>query len=243
MPPTGFDMAGGEIGTPGIAPGTLPGPDQIPMPLSESTPTHKDEPNMKRTAFATALLLGLAACGGSEPAQEAPAETSEPAAETETAPAGESQMASTELSMPDWYQMDGESVTLDIVAGSTPAGNYWNYQGYQNGAIDIVVPVGANVTINFSNEDPNMAHSVGISEGFDSPPAVVEPVAVFEGAISSNPTSMTEGTLPGQSETITFTADEAGEYVMVCYIAGHAVSGMWVNFTVSADGESGVRGM
>jgi hypothetical protein len=29
----------------------------------------------------------------------------------------------------------------------------------------------------------------------------------------------------------------------VCYIAGHAVSGMWVKFTVSADGEAGVRGM
>jgi sulfocyanin len=196
---------------------------------------------MKRTAFATALLLGLAACGGSEPAQEAPpAETSTPAAEE--APA-ETQMASTELSMPDWYQMDGDNVTLDIVAGSTPTGNYWNYQGYQFGEIDIVVPEGANVTINFSNEDPNMAHSVGISEGFDTAPAVVEPVAVFEGAISSNPTSMTEGTLPGQSETITFTASEAGEYVMVCYIAGHAVSGMWVNFTVSADAEAGVRGM
>ena len=37
-------------------------------------------------------------------------------------------------------------------------------------------------------------------------PAVVDPVAVFEGAISANPTSMTEATLPGQSTSISFVA-------------------------------------
>jgi uncharacterized cupredoxin-like copper-binding protein len=37
-------------------------------------------------------------------------------------------------------------------------------------------------------------------------------------------------------------ASEAGEYSMVCYIAGHAVSGMWIKFVVSADGEAGVLG-
>ena len=193
---------------------------------------------MKRTAFMSALLLGLAACGGSEPAEEAPAtETAEaPAAEEVAAP------AAGEISMPEWYQMDGENVTLNITAGLTDKGNYWNYNGYQNGEITVMVPVGANVTVNFQNDDPNMAHSLGISAGFDSPPAVVEPVAVFDGAITSNPTSMTEGTLPGQSETISFTAGEAGEYVMVCYIAGHAVRGMWVKFVVSGEGEAGVMG-
>ena len=102
--------------------------------------------------------------------------------------------------------------------------------------------MGAEVTINFSNNDPNMAHSVGISAGFDTAPAMVDATPIFEGAISSNPTSMTDATLPGQSETITFTASEAGEYTMVCYIPGHAVSGMWIRFNVSADGEAGVMG-
>ena len=192
---------------------------------------------MKRTAFSTALFLGLAACGGSDSAEmEAPAETAGPA-ET-AAPAADAG----EMTMPDWYSMDGENVTLDIVAGLTDKGNYWNYNGAQFGEMTISVPVGANVTINFENRDPNMAHSIGISEGFATAPAIVEAVAVFDGAISSNPTSMTEGTLPGQSETITFVASEAGEYSMVCYIAGHAVSGMWVHFVVSADGEAGVMG-
>ncbi len=190
---------------------------------------------MKRSAFSTALFLGLAACGGSDSADmDAPADAA-PAATAPAATAGA-------MTMPSWYRMNGDQVELDIVAGQTDRGNYWNYNGAQFGEMTITVPVGSNVTINFSNNDPNMAHSVGISADFDTAPAMVDPVPVFAGAISPNPTSMTEGTLPGQSATISFVASEAGEYTMVCYVAGHAVSGMWVKFVVSADGEAGVTG-
>lgn len=192
---------------------------------------------MKRTAFSTALILGLAACGGGESADagaemEAPAEA--PAAEA-AAPAGE-------MTMPTWYRMNGDNVDLDITAGATSAGNYWNYNGAMNGAMTIVVPVGSTVTVNFANQDPNMAHSIGVSANFDSPPAMIDPTPIFEGAISSEPTSMTGATLPGESETFQFVASEAGEYTLVCYIAGHVVSGMWIKFVVSADGEAGVMG-
>jgi sulfocyanin len=146
------------------------------------------------------------------------------------------------MTMPSWFTMDGTNVSMDIIAGATDRGNYWNYNGVQFGEMTITVPVGANVTINFSNEDPNMAHSIGVSPGFDTAPAMVEATPVFDGAMSSNPTSMTDATLPGQSETITFTASEAGEYTLVCYIPGHAVSGMWIRLVVSADGDAGVMG-
>lgn len=192
---------------------------------------------MKRSAFITTLLFGLAACGGSDaPDTGAPATTDTPA--TDAAPAA----GSGEMTVPSWYTQDGNNITLDIVAGQTDRGNYWNFNGAMFGEITVVVPEGANVTLNFSNEDPYMAHSIGVSEGFTTAPAMVDPVPVFEGAISSNPTSMTEGTMPGESETIQFVASTAGDYVLVCYIAGHAVSGMWVKFVVSADGEAGVIG-
>jgi sulfocyanin len=190
-----------------------------------------------KSTLSLALLFGFAACGGSEPAED----MDMPAGET-AAPAAEAPAQTGEMSMPAWYQVDGQNVTLDIVAGQTSAGNYWNFNGAQNGALTITVPVGSEVTINFSNSDPNMAHSVGISPDFDTAPASVDPTPVFEGAVSSNPTSMTESTMPGQSETVTFTASEAGEYTMVCYIPGHAISGMWVRFVVSAEGEAGVTG-
>jgi uncharacterized cupredoxin-like copper-binding protein len=50
---------------------------------------------------------------------------------------------------------------------------------------------------------------------------------------------MQEATQPGASESISFTADAAGAYTLVCYIPAHAATGMWINFTVSADGAAG----
>ncbi|GIT51724.1 MAG: hypothetical protein Ct9H300mP15_19370 [Gemmatimonadota bacterium] len=43
--------------------------------------------------------------------------------------------------------------------------------------------------------------------------------------MTSNPASMMESTMPGQRESIQFTVDQAGNYSMVCYIAGHALTG------------------
>ena len=192
---------------------------------------------MKRTAFSTALMLGLAACGGGESADAG--------AEMDTAseaPAAEAAAPSTEVTMPSWYQQNGENVTLDIVAGATSAGNYWNFNGAVQGEMTIYVPVGSTVNVNFSNQDPNMAHSIGISANFDTAPAMIDAVPVFEGAISENPADMAGATLPGESETFSFVASEAGEYKMVCYIAGHIVSGMWINFVVTDDGQAGVMG-
>lgn len=196
---------------------------------------------MKRfPAFGTALLLVLAACGGGEP----PAETAS-MEDTGEAAAEETPAAMDALQTPEWYQYDeaNNSVTLDIVSGSSSESNYWNFNGYYNGAITVVVPAGASVTINYSNEDPNnIFHSIGVAPFTSNPPAMVEPDPVFDGAITSNAASATEATATGESETITFTADQAGEYSLVCYVPGHAVAGMWILFTVSAEGEAGVRG-
>lgn len=158
------------------------------------------------------------------------------AAREREAEAARNRAAEAEPIMPDWYQMDGNNVTLDISAGLTDAGNYWNYNGFQNGELTITVPEGANVTIDFFNYDPQMPHSIGVHRAFHSPPAFPAPTPVFDGAISANPTSMTQSTMPGgDSDTITFTASRAGEYTLVCHIPAHAISGHWVRFVVSPD--------
>jgi FtsP/CotA-like multicopper oxidase with cupredoxin domain len=195
---------------------------------------------MKHSALlSTALFAAIAAsaCGGGDSAasqtETAPAEASTPAAE----PAAE---APQEMTMPDWYRMDGNTVTLDITAGATPDQNYWNFNGFLGGRGSITVPAGSRVVINFQNDDPNMAHSVGIEEYRDSWIGIIEVGPVFEGAVSSNPGSLTEATLPGESEVIEFDASTPGTYAMVCYIPGHAQIGMWVTFIVSEDGSAGV---
>ncbi len=96
--------------------------------------------------------------------------------------------------------------------------------------------------MNFENVDPVNFHSVAVLEASASYPAVFsEYSAVFDGAETSNPMSMTDATAPNASETITFTASTAGEYALVCLIPAHAVTGMWIGFEVSASGESGIR--
>lgn len=196
---------------------------------------------MKRSsAFTTALLFALTACGGGEP----PADTGG-MEEPGQAAGGTDTGATDELQMPDWYQYDeaNNTVTLDIASGTSSDNNYWNFNGYYNGDITVVVPVGTTVTINSSNEDPNnMVHSIGVAPFTSNPPAMVDPEPVFEGAITSNAASATEATATGESESITFTANQAGEYSLACYVPGHAVAGMWILFTVSDAGEAGVRG-
>lgn len=197
---------------------------------------------MKLHRLIPVLALGAAACGGGD-APDAPPADSAPEAPA-PAPAGPAAPTGP-LSMPDWYAVDHDAgtVAITLTAGSTPDNNYWNYNGYTNGELAISVPEGYTVEITLVNNDPNMAHSVGVSterSNFTMPPT---PEPVFAGAITENPQSMIDATMPGETETITFTADAAGSYSLVCYIAGHSAVGMWLFFDVSADAEAGVRGL
>lgn len=198
---------------------------------------------MKRnTILSTAMLMALAACGGGEPAADTSSESEMEPAAAESEGMGE-MGAMGEMTMPDWFHVDeaNQTVHMTITAGATDAKNYWNYNGYTDGAMTITVPEGYTVTIDFVNEDPNMAHSLGISSQTSGFGASLTPDPVFEGALSSNPISMVDATMPGESETIEFTASTAGDYAMVCYIPGHAATGMWVLFNVSGDGSAGVQ--
>ena len=172
----------------------------------------------------TAVFL-LAGCG--DPDADVP-DTEEPVDE----PA--------EVSMPDWYDMneDDETVTITLVAGETSSNNYWNYNGLLAGDAIVRVPVDYEVTVNLINEDPAMGHSVGVGELQDSYPSTFsdeEAEPLFDGAVTPNPTSMTESTQPGEEDSFTFTADEAGEFALICYVDGHAQQNMWLEFHITDD--------
>jgi sulfocyanin len=196
---------------------------------------------MKRFSILSALAV-FAACGGGEPAESgaassASAEPAEVAAPTAKLPGGE-------MTTPEWFAVDADAQVAHIVltAGATNDNNYWNYNGGTKGSMAITVPVGYTVTIDLVNNDPAMAHSVGVSAETSSFGAMLDPTPVFTGAVTENPTSMVDGTMPGETDTVTFTADAAGTYTLVCYIPGHGTTGMWVYFVVSADGSAGVQG-
>ncbi|MDZ7780789.1 MAG: sulfocyanin-like copper-binding protein [Gemmatimonadota bacterium] len=191
--------------------------------------------------FPTLAVVSIAACGGGESADSGDA----PSTDAEAAPeAAAPAMPSGPMTMPDWYAIDrdAETVNLTITAGSVPDNNYWNYNGAINGSMAITVPEGYTVTITLVNEDPNMPHSVVISDETEDFSAAPSPEPVFEGAATENPTSMVDATMPGETETITFVAESAGNYSMVCTIPGHTALGMWIFFNVvPADAEVGIQ--
>ena len=198
---------------------------------------------MKRSTISAMLPLAafsLFACGGGDGSDTpSPAPAPAPAAATPSAvPAAPATV--------DWIAVDegARTVVIDLVAGSTDANNRWNFNGYANGDATVVVPEGYTVTLNFENRDPVNYHSVGVLERAASYPAIFDQaVPVFDGAMTTNATSMTEATAPGGgTETISFTASAAGEYALVCPVPAHAVTGMWIGFEVSASGDSGLRG-
>ena len=194
---------------------------------------------MKLAHFLPVAAAFLVACGGGEPEESgeggsAPAPAAAPAAAA---------MPTGPMTTPEWFSVDAteREVHLTITAGATPDNNHWNFNGATRGSMAITVPEGYEVEIEFTNRDPNMAHSLGISAetvNFSMPP---QPTPVFAGAISQNPGSMIDGTMPNETETIRFVAERAGNYSMVCYIPGHTAVGMWVYFNVSANGEAGVQ--
>ena len=186
--------------------------------------------------FAAVFATTALACGGGDNAatQTADASGANPCAANPCAG----------MNMPDWFTFDkaARTATIDISAGSTDANNHWNFNGHHAGSATIVVPEGYSVTINFTNADPLTTHSIGVDATLSEFPTLFDdPSPVFVGAMSPNPTSMTDGTASGQSVTLTFVADAAGEYALLCYIPGHAVTGMWIYFTVSSDGSAGVK--
>lgn len=191
---------------------------------------------MKRISTLS-LVVALAACGGGEPADNAP---EAPA----TAPAAEAAAPSmSEMAMADWFHVDeaNKTVHMTITAGLTDALNHWNFNGYTKGEATITVPEGYTITIDLVNNDPVMAHSVGISTVTSGFGALLGESVAFDGAVTSNPESMTDATMPGETESISFVAATAGNYSMACFIVGHAATGMWIYFNVSSDGSAGVQ--
>lgn len=150
------------------------------------------------------------------------------------------------LTVVDWITVDevARTVTIGLVAGQTDVNNRWNYNGFAGGEATIVVPVGFAVTIHFDNTDPVTFHSAGVLDATDRFPAIYSEstAAAFNGAMTSNATSLTEATAPGGgTESITFTAETSGEYALVCMSPAHAITGMWIGFEVSDSGESGLK--
>lgn len=192
-------------------------------------------------SLAGALLVGCKGGGERAAAGGAPAASTE---STAAAPSAAPAAAPAALTMPDWMKVDkgAKTVAMDVQAGKTPDNNHWNFNGYTNGNATITVPAGFKVTIDFKNDDPAVAHSIGVDTRTGNFDATLTPQPAFPNAVSPDPTNPGGGTGAGKSAKVSFTAAKPGHYSMVCYMPGHAAAGMWTYFDVSSDGSAGVTG-
>jgi sulfocyanin len=123
-----------------------------------------------------------------------------------------------------------KSMTLPMVSGLTKNAGGWNFDGQARGSMTIVVPVGTKVTFPYYNEDI-VPHSLGVVAGSPTNVPSQPSQPAFPQAMTTN---FQQGIPTNQGATVTFTADKAGTYLIVCGVPGHAASGMWVVFQVSA---------
>jgi sulfocyanin len=128
------------------------------------------------------------------------------------------------------YEPSTKTVMLKVFAahGSTNGG--MNFNGGSNGSQTITVPQGWTVNMTFTNEDA-IPHSAILLPNKMPFPAQPQDPAIPRAYTSD----VTGGLMTGKSDQTTFKASPAGEYVLACCVPGHAPSGMWIHFNVSAD--------
>jgi sulfocyanin len=139
--------------------------------------------------------------------------------------------------VPSWMTIDADakSVAMDVVAGFNPNNSNWNYNGYHDGDMTVVVPLGWNVRMTFTNHDSDVPHSLVVMT--DAGPANLpfkagHEQAAFPRAYTKSPE---QGLSAGDHDVIIFKAKQAGKFLWLCGVPGHAQSGMWTHLEISAD--------
>jgi len=184
-------------------------------------------------AFLASSTLAAQGSGGATPKHHVnaskptvlPANASSAATHASTA-------SSTDVPLNEFLSYDpaAKSVALKLFSahGSTNGG--MNFNGGSKGSVTITVPVGWTVAWAFKNEDaiPHSAILLPNKMPFPAQPQVP--------AIPRAYTNDVTGGIPtGGTDQTTFNAAPAGQYLIACGVPGHAPSGMWIHFDVSAD--------
>jgi sulfocyanin len=128
------------------------------------------------------------------------------------------------------YNTAGKTVTIALFAAINSAQGGFNFNGGSSGNQTITVPLGWKVHFDVRNDDA-IPHSAVIIA--DQTPVPNGPTTA---AIPRAYTDHLSDGLPAQTgnDTMDFTAAPAGNYLIACGVPGHAPSGMYIKFVVSA---------
>src|SRR5437899_9072439 len=133
---------------------------------------------------------------------------------------------------PTWLSFDAaaRSARFQLIAGLTGLNGAVNFNGFSDGGLTFVVPVGWQTEIDFRNHDGMLPHSAEIIN--PSTPLPVQSVA------PANPRAFTlsldQGLVSEATDTMRLTAQPAGDCLIFCGVPGTGAAGMWIRFQVSA---------
>src|SRR5437879_12643907 len=137
---------------------------------------------------------------------------------------------------PTWLSFDAaaRSARFQLIAGLTGLNGALNFNGFSDGSLTFVVPVGWQTEIDFRNHDGMLPHSAEVT----APPHPL-PIQPVPPAIPRAFTlRLAEGLISEATDTMRFTAHPAGDYLIFCGVAGHGAAGMWIRFQVSASAKT-----
>ena len=137
---------------------------------------------------------------------------------------------------PAWLSFDPAARTarFQLIAGLTGLNGALNFNGFRDGGLTLVIPVGWNAEISFRNHDGMLPHSAEVIS--PQSPLPVQPVSP---AIPRAFTlKLATGLPPQGTDVMRFTAQPAGEYLIFCGVPGHGAAGMWIRLRVSATAQT-----
>ena len=142
-------------------------------------------------------------------------------------PSAQPSATASTVALDQWLTYDSatKTATLKLEAGYGQVNHTLSFDGEYNGALDVTVPVGWTVAVNFSNVD-TINHSAAVVTATGTTP-------VFAGASIANPEV---GLPPGSHASFSFVASQKGNYRIACLVPGHEDAGMWATFDVTTGG-------
>ncbi|MGH8621660.1 MAG: sulfocyanin-like copper-binding protein [Burkholderiales bacterium] len=133
---------------------------------------------------------------------------------------------------PAWLSFDAttKTVRFQLIAGLTGVNGALNFNGFRDGEVTLVVPVGWTTEIDFRNHDGMLPHSAEVIA--PQTPLPTQPVGpAIPRAFTMR---LASGLPPEGTDDMRFTAQPVGEYLIVCGVPGHGAAGMWIRLRVSA---------
>jgi len=133
---------------------------------------------------------------------------------------------------PAWLSFEPAAKTarFQLIAGLTGLNGALNFNGFRDGGLTLVIPVGWKAEIAFRNHDGMLPHSAEVIS--PQTPLPTQPVSP---AIPRAFTLKLAAGLPPQgTDVMRFAAQPPGEYLIFCGVPGHGAAGMWIRLRVSA---------